>query len=391
MPVRTGFVFNRMLNVVFLSPGLIVTLNDFTKSVRVPTVLISTAKRMASIMGPTSAQMLRELVECGICTNVKELQLFKCQHRVCKDCVKKVKRDVIALSHAGMVRYIERVYCPFCRRTSHVSKTTGELQKCRLSAEITEILKQLENNTSVRSFATQTVEQPLSILNRRTTHICSTYTSAEADRLRRRSCGAEYQVYASPSAAMNNGFEGFTRRNLLSQVQHLHERCWFGMAQNQIEAMLFYSCMKPYKPITDVLSEQPESTMRIKPDTDLNASMSQMVIDNGYKLTSSNNEIPVSFEEDRWLHCLKEQRSSLDEEIGKFRPHAAYNAAGHSEVVEWYRGVLATTERLLRQEVRRNLAAEQQHVSTSSRFCGAFHLGIAHPQCLLIDNVGLSL
>ena len=190
---------------------------------------------------------------------------------------------------------------------------------------------------------------------------------------------------------MNNGFEGFTRRNLLSQVQHLHERCWFGMAQNQIEAMLFYSCMKPYKPITDVLSEQPESTMRIKPDTDLNASMSQMVIDNGYKLTSSNNEIPVSFEEDRWLHCLKEQRSSLDEEIGKFRPHAAYNAAGHSEVVEWYRGVLATTERLLRQEVRRNLAAEQQHVSTSSRFCGAFHLGIAHPQCLLIDNVGLSL
>ena len=99
-------------------------------------------------------EKLTELIECGICANTKELLLFECQHRVCKDCVVKLQNKTVRIS-CTQIRL--RIYCPFCRQPTYTSKNNATLPKCRLSSELGDLLK--HNNESApryTSCATQT-------------------------------------------------------------------------------------------------------------------------------------------------------------------------------------------------------------------------------------------
>ena len=99
-------------------------------------------------------EKLTELHECGICANTKELLLFECQHRVCKDCVVKLQNKTVRIS-CTQIRL--RIYCPFCRQPTYTSKNNATLPKCRLSSELGDLLK--HNNESAPKYtscATQT-------------------------------------------------------------------------------------------------------------------------------------------------------------------------------------------------------------------------------------------
>ena len=99
-------------------------------------------------------EKLTELIECGICANTKELLLFECQHRVCKDCVVKLQNKTVRISR-NQIRL--RIYCPFCRQPTYTSKNNASLPKCRLSSELGDLLKHhSESAPEYTSCATQT-------------------------------------------------------------------------------------------------------------------------------------------------------------------------------------------------------------------------------------------
>lgn len=287
---------------------------------------------MATSSSLTATQKLKELVECGICANVKDLHVFKCQHRVCKDCIIKLRKDTVRMGHGHTLRTAERILCPFCRQSTIVAKLSETLPRCRLSAEITDILKQIESGHFGCSISTQTNGFALTFSRQTQTTLQDVGVQDMMHQFQHASGDS-----SRPTDNKKLGIELFTPTFLQKEIRRLHEHCSFVNVKKYVEAMRFYSSVKSYNPVAlHSAAGSKQSTMKLKADFDKCALSNEMVIADVYKEEFEGN-VSVSFEMERWSDKLIEQRSKLNLELLKVKP-CNYNLENlQPDGVQWFR------------------------------------------------------
>ena len=273
-------------------------------------------------------QKLTELIECGICDNTKDLVVFRCQHRVCKDCFTKLKKEPVRIPghgfQQGIVQERKQVHCPFCRQPTWTSAKKEMLPKCRLSAEIKDLQKQLsETAPNYNSCATQTQSINLS----------EWFSRIPLDIQELKSSTVGYQVPLTLEDKLSGNFNQiakFEQKKLTNQYS-------FKNLKNCIDVLAYFSSLNSCKPVGLSFEKGSRSSMRIKRDHDDKDVVDNMVVSSSIKAQLLRSETAsCSFETDRWSYLLMQDRNKLDSEIAKIRGYDP-KADNLSDRLKWFR------------------------------------------------------